>query len=56
MNNRLSINTLTKPLVQNLISRADALRIGVTQDSSGVTIVDAGIQTPWGIGSRSIDK
>ena len=49
MKNRLSINKLTKPLVQNLINRADALRLGVSQDSSGVTIVDAGIQHLGGL-------
>ena len=49
MNNRLSINTLVKPLVENLINRAHALRVGVSQDSSGVTIVDAGVQHLGGL-------
>lgn len=49
MNKQPSINTLTKPLVENLIARAGALRVGVTQDRSGVTLVDAGIQYAGGL-------
>lgn len=49
MNNQLSINTLTQPLVDNLIAKASALRIGVEKDSSGVTIIDAGVKHAGGL-------
>ena len=49
MDYQLSINTLTQPLVDSLISRAQALRVGVEQDSSGVTIIDAGVNHPGGL-------
>ena len=38
-----SINELTAPLIDHLITYADALRCEVTADASGVIIVDAGI-------------
>jgi methenyltetrahydromethanopterin cyclohydrolase len=49
MNKQPSINKLTQPIVQQLIDRADALRIGVEQDASGVTIIDAGIKFHGGL-------
>lgn len=49
MNNHLSINQLTDPLVQHLISHAAALRVGVSQDKSGATIIDAGISHAGGL-------
>ena len=49
MNKQLSINALTKPLVEKLIAQADALRVGVSKDHSGVTIVDAGVQHAGGL-------
>jgi methenyltetrahydromethanopterin cyclohydrolase len=50
MTNRLdtrqwpSINALSMPLVEKLISQANTLNIGISQNAIGVTIVDAGIQ------------
>lgn len=49
MNKQPSINDLTQPIVQQMINRADALRIGVEKDSSGATIVDAGINHHGGL-------
>ncbi|MDW3094958.1 MAG: methenyltetrahydromethanopterin cyclohydrolase [Gammaproteobacteria bacterium] len=49
MNKQPSINKLSQPIVQQLIDGADALRVGVQQDSSGVTIVDAGINHHGGL-------
>ncbi|MFK7794209.1 MAG: methenyltetrahydromethanopterin cyclohydrolase [Gammaproteobacteria bacterium] len=49
MNKQPSINKLTQPIVQQLIDGADALRVGVEQDASGVTIVDAGINFHGGL-------
>ena len=45
----LSVNTRAAPLVERLCGDADALRIQVTRDASGVRIVDAGIGVPGGI-------
>ncbi len=49
MNKLPSINDLTQPIVQELINRADALRIGIEKDSCDATIVDAGINYPGGL-------
>ena len=49
MKNQPSINTLSQPIVQSLVDQADALRLGVSQDSSGVTIIDAGINHHGGL-------
>lgn len=49
MNNHLSINQLTDPLVQDLISRAAALRVTVSRDESGASIIDAGISSAGGL-------
>lgn len=45
-NHPLSVNASARPLVQRLIAEADRLRVTVTRDASGVTIVDAGITAP----------
>ncbi len=44
-----SVNTLTKPLVDDLIANAKSLRIGVEKHASGCTIVDAGIAYDGGL-------
>jgi len=44
-----SINELTAPLIDHLITYADALRCEVTADASGVIIVDAGINCEGGL-------
>ena len=49
MNKQPSINKLTQPILQQLIDGADALRVGVEQDASGVTLVDAGINHHGGL-------
>jgi methenyltetrahydromethanopterin cyclohydrolase len=49
MNKQPSINKLTQPIVQQLLDGADALRVGVEQDASGATIVDAGINHHGGL-------
>ncbi|HEX3140483.1 MAG TPA: methenyltetrahydromethanopterin cyclohydrolase [Rhizobacter sp.] len=40
----LSVNTLARPLVERLLANAEALRVAVQRDDSGVCIVDAGIE------------
>jgi methenyltetrahydromethanopterin cyclohydrolase len=42
----LSVNALAAPLVERLVSDADALRVQVRRDERGVRIVDAGIDVP----------
>ena len=49
MNKQASINDLTQPIVQELINRAVALRLGIEKDSSDATIIDAGINHPGGL-------
>lgn len=49
MNKQPSINKLTQPILQQLIDGADALRVGVEQDASGVNIIDAGINFHGGL-------
>jgi len=44
-----SINALTNPLVDSLVSNAKELRVGVTQSDNGATIVDAGIKSLGGL-------
>lgn len=39
-----SVNALSQPLLAQLISNANALKIGVTQHVTGATIIDAGIE------------
>lgn len=45
----LSVNALTAPLVAALLRDRAALRLGVTRDPCGATLVDAGIKAPGGI-------
>ncbi len=42
-NSTLSVNAGVQPLVQRLVAEADALRVAVSRDAGGVTLVDAGI-------------
>ena len=49
MNEQISINTLAQTTVDYIIQHARELRVGVSQDESGVTIIDAGIQHPGGL-------
>jgi methenyltetrahydromethanopterin cyclohydrolase len=44
-----SVNTLSQPLVQQLIAQADKLRLGVERLANGCTLIDAGIAVPGGI-------
>ena len=44
-----SVNRLAAPLLQRLLHEADRLRIGVTRDASGVTLLDAGIAAPGSV-------
>ena len=46
---RPSLNELSAPLVAALLRDARALRLGVTRDAGGATLVDAGIAAPGGI-------
>ena len=47
----LSVNTLARPLVARLLAQADALRVRVRTDATGVCIVDAGIDATGSIGA-----
>ncbi|MGZ8165737.1 MAG: methenyltetrahydromethanopterin cyclohydrolase [Methylobacter sp.] len=49
MEYKASVNKLTQPLVRQLVSNADKLRLGVEKLDTGCTIVDAGIKVPGGI-------
>jgi len=44
-----SVNRLTAPLVEDLIRRADALRLAVSRLSNGTVVVDAGQRVPGGL-------
>ena len=44
-----SVNRLAAPLLERLLREADRLRIAVTRDAGGVTLVDAGISAPGSI-------
>jgi methenyltetrahydromethanopterin cyclohydrolase len=44
-----SVNALAAPLVEALLGEASRLRLGVTRDAGGATIVDAGINVAGGI-------
>ena len=48
-NSNLSLNKLTKPLVENLITNADSLRLEVSNLNDGTCIIDAGINAKGGI-------
>jgi methenyltetrahydromethanopterin cyclohydrolase len=43
------VNTLTQPLVRQLIENADKLRLDVQHLKNGCTIIDAGINAPGGL-------
>ena len=45
----ISVNELAKPLVQDLISKSDALRIKVGEFPNGATYIDAGIDCVGGL-------
>lgn len=45
----ISVNALAAPLVERLVADAERLRLAVSRDASGATIVDAGIDVPGGI-------
>jgi methenyltetrahydromethanopterin cyclohydrolase len=44
-----SVNTLSQPLVQQLITQANKLRVGVNRLTNGCTLIDAGIAMPGGL-------
>jgi methenyltetrahydromethanopterin cyclohydrolase len=44
-----SVNALSAPLVRRLVEDAAALRLGVSRDASGATLIDAGIDAAGGI-------
>jgi methenyltetrahydromethanopterin cyclohydrolase len=44
-----SLNTLTGPLVEYLVSNATALRLGISELDNGCRIIDAGINVPGGL-------
>ncbi|MGQ3675001.1 methenyltetrahydromethanopterin cyclohydrolase [Xanthobacter sp. TB0139] len=44
-----SVNRLAGPLVRDIIARASSLRLHISQDESGVTLVDAGIACEGGV-------
>lgn len=44
-----SVNKLSQPLVQQLITQADKLRVGVERLPNGCTLIDAGIKVPGGL-------
>lgn len=46
---RCSINAMGAPLVEALLRDALSLRLGITRDASGATLVDAGIAAPGGL-------
>lgn len=46
---KISLNALAKPLVQELISKSDALRVKVGNFSNGATYIDAGIDCDGGL-------
>ncbi|MCW5658372.1 MAG: methenyltetrahydromethanopterin cyclohydrolase [Burkholderiaceae bacterium] len=46
---RLSVNQHVAPWVERLCAHADALRVHVQRDDSGVRVVDAGIAAPGGV-------
>ena len=40
----LSVNALARPLVERLLAQAEALELNVGRDTTGICIVDAGIE------------
>lgn len=49
MSKQASVNTLTAPLVENLIENAERYRIAVQTLDNGARIIDAGIDVPGGL-------
>ncbi|MEL0584166.1 MAG: methenyltetrahydromethanopterin cyclohydrolase [Candidatus Thiodiazotropha sp. (ex. Lucinoma kazani)] len=47
--NRPSVNALTDPLVQSLVTDADNLRLGIERLENGCLVVDAGINVDGGL-------
>lgn len=47
--NPISVNALAAPLLDALLRDADRLRLGVSRDARGVTLVDAGIDCTGGV-------
>ncbi len=45
----ISVNELAKPLVQELITKSEALRVSIGKFSNGATYVDAGIECVGGL-------
>jgi len=45
----ISVNELAKPLVQELITKSEALRVNVGKFSNGATYIDAGIECVGGL-------
>ena len=45
----ISVNALSKPLLDELIAQAESLRLGVSQTQEGATIIDAGIEAEGGL-------
>jgi len=45
----ISVNALSKPLLDELIAHAESLRLGVSQTQEGATIIDAGIEAEGGL-------
>jgi methenyltetrahydromethanopterin cyclohydrolase len=44
-----SLNKLTAPLVEHLVTNAESLRLGVSELENGCRIIDAGINVPGGL-------
>ena len=49
MQNSVSVNKLTQPLVQDLIDNADKYRLAIQKLDNGCTIIDAGINATGGL-------
>ena len=49
MNNKISINRQTQKIVDHLIANAHELRLGVSKDPTGATLIDAGIEHLGGL-------
>ena len=51
MNNRISVNRLSEPLVSHLVKHSDSLRVKISRTEEGVQIIDAGIDAVGGLES-----
>ena len=45
----VSVNQMVKPLVQELVDKSDALRVGVGKFDNGARYIDAGIDSIGGL-------